>query len=149
MLPISRNSRPCEGCLDHGDQCIVVKGKKVCTSCKRRKRKCSIKGVVNRLIATGQLGSVEESMSLEITSKEDIIALGLDRGSEVVLLQLLSFQQRMDERLGELEERLRRMEKGKAREEEDIGGSVDEDSGDGGDIGSSDGEMHDEWMAEG
>ena len=85
--PPIKVSRPCEGRLGHGCKCIVVKGKKVCTPCKRRERKRSIKGVVNRLIATGQLGSVEESMSLKIASKGDVIALGLDRGSEIVLLQ--------------------------------------------------------------
>lgn len=115
-------------------------------SCKRRKKKCSIKGVVNRMVATGQLASVEESMSLKITSKEDVIALGLDRGSEIVLMQLLTFQQRMDERMGWIEERLRRIEKGKAREEEDNGGSADDHGGDGGNVGNSDSEMFDDWM---
>ena len=36
----------------------------------------------------GELTTVEESTNLKMSSREDIIGLGLERGSELVLLQL-------------------------------------------------------------
>lgn len=80
---------------------------KVCTNCKKKKKACSIKGVVGRLIAAGELATVGEAMNLKIRSREDIVALGLDRGSELVLIQLHSFQQEFSERLRMIEDLLR------------------------------------------
>ena len=74
--------------------------------CKRKKRQCSVKGLVSQLVATGELTSVEESLNFKISSKEDVVGLGLERGSELILLQLLSFQQHVDERLESIENRL-------------------------------------------
>jgi hypothetical protein len=109
----------------------------ICTTCKLKKKKCSIKGVVSRLVATGELGSVEESMNLKISSKEDVIALGLERGAEVILLQLCSLQHVVEERLGAIEARLRAMEKGKGRARDDD----DDDKG----SGNGDDEMYEDW----
>ena len=119
---------PCEGCLKAGATCMVPKSgrEKICTTCKRKKKKCSIKGVVNRLVATGELGSIEESTNFKISKKEDIIELGLERGSELILLQLFSLQQRLDDKLASIEKRLGAMEKGKAR----AGDQVDDDGSD-------------------
>ena len=77
------------------------------------------------LVASRKLGSVEELMNLKITSKRDVMGLGLERGLEIVLLQLLAFQQSVDERLMTIEGQLQRIEKGKAR-------AVDEDFDEGG-----------------
>ena len=80
---------------------------------------------MGRLVATGKLASVGEAMNFKVDTKEDIVALGLDRGTELVLLQLLTMQQGLDERLVEIESRLSAIEKGKKREE--IGDSSDGD----------------------
>ena len=105
----------------------------ICTTCKRKKKKCSIKGVVGRLVATGELASVEESMNLTISCKEDIIGLGLERGTELILLQLFALQQFMDEEFARIKARLRAIEKGKGR----VGGRHDD---------VSDGEnMYEDW----
>lgn len=103
-----------------GTICMVLKAGRgwICTTCKRKKKRCSIKGVVSKLIATGELGAIEESMNFNISSKEDVIGLGLERGSELILLQLFSFQQKMDRKLVSIEKRLRALEKGKARAED-------------------------------
>ena len=75
----------------------------ICVSCKKKK-KCTVKGVVNMLVASRKLGLVEELTNLKITSKRDVMGLGLERGLEIILLQLLAFQQSMDERLMTIEE---------------------------------------------
>jgi len=98
----------------------------ICTACKHKKKKCSIKGVVNRLVANGELGSIEETWNLKISSKEDIIALGLDRGSELVMLQLFALRQDVDERLTAIEARLRTIEEWSGREDADEVGSDDQ-----------------------
>jgi len=88
--------------------CEVKKGSKdrVCLSCKRKKRGCSIKGLVGRLVATGELTTADEAINFNISSREDIMELGLERGSELVLLQLFSFQQRVEARLEAIEQRV-------------------------------------------
>lgn len=88
--------------------CLVPRSsrEKICTRCKDKKKGCSVKGVVSRLIATGELATVKESMAFKISSKEDVVKLGLERGSELVLLQLLSFQQEVEKRLGAIERAL-------------------------------------------
>jgi hypothetical protein len=62
-------------------------------------------------------------MQFNASSKEDIMELGLKRGSELFSLQLLSFQQKVDARLAAIEHRL------------DMMGRGDEDNGDGGNGG--------------
>jgi len=62
------------------------------------------------LVAAGELTTVEESTNLKILSREDIIGLGLERGSELVLLQLFAFQQEMEARLCAIEQQLGLME---------------------------------------
>ena len=68
-------------------------------------------------------------MNFEISSKEDVIELGLERGSELILLQLFSLQQRMDEKLASIERRLQAMEKGV--EDQDDNNEDDSDEGGG------------------
>ena len=58
------------------------------------------------MVATGGLTTVDESIDFNVSSREDIIGLGLERGSELVLLQLFSFQQEMEVRLRAIEKRL-------------------------------------------
>ena len=65
-----------------------------------------MKGQVSRLIATGGLATVDESVNFKISSREDIVGLGLERGAELTLLQLFSFQQEMEARLRTIEQRL-------------------------------------------
>lgn len=65
-----------------------------------------MRGLVGRLLATGQLTTVDESINFNASSREDIARLGLERGSELVLLQLFSFQQEMEVRLRAIEQRL-------------------------------------------
>ena len=93
-------------------RCEFEKGSRgrVCLGCKRKKRSCSIKGLVGGLVAAGELTTVEESTNLKILSREDIIGLGLERGSELVLLQLFAFQQEMEARLCAIEQQLGLME---------------------------------------
>lgn len=69
---------------------------------------------MSKLISTGRLTTVEESRSFTVSSREDVVRLGLERGSELVLLQLLSFQQKMEERLGAIERQLGLTEDGGA-----------------------------------
>ena len=102
-----------------------------CVECKMKKKKCSVKGIVKRLVASGKLGVANESANLEISNKEDIIALGLERGAEVILLQLISFQQEMNERLEMIKVRLDVMERGMEGNSSDDMGS--EGLGSGGD----------------
>jgi hypothetical protein len=100
---------------------MVQKGSRdtVCVGCKRKKKACSIKGLVSRLVAAGELATVDESRSLDISNKEDVMRLGLERGSELVLLQLLSLQQDMCGRLKAIETQLRLMQKGGADDEDE------------------------------
>lgn len=67
---------------------------------------------MGQLIATGGLTTVDESINFKVSSREDVVGLGLERGTELVLLQLLSFQQDMEARLGAIERQLRLMENG-------------------------------------
>ena len=103
-----------------------------CIRCKDKKKKCSVKGIVNKLVASGKLGTPGESTSLKISSKEDVIALGLGTAGELIMLQLVSFRQEMNERLGAIEARLDTMEArwGAKGEGEDSDGSSDPGSGD-------------------
>ena len=95
---------------------MVQKGSRdtVCVGCKRKKKACSIKGLVSRLVSTGELATVNESRGLDISNKEDVMRLGPERGSELVLLQLLSLQQDMCGRLKAIKTQLRFMQKGGA-----------------------------------
>lgn len=104
----------------------------ICISCKQKKRKCSVRGLVNKLVAAGELGTIEDSMNLNISSREDVIGLGLERGMEVILLQILSLQQSVDERLMAIEGKLRTLEKGKGRAREEADDDDDENEGNSG-----------------
>lgn len=79
------------------------------------------------MIATGGLGSVKESSTLKISDDEDVMALGLDRGSELVMLQLLAVERGVDERLRAIEGRLQSLE-------ERVRGGVEDDD-----------EMYEDW----
>lgn len=48
------------------------------------------KGLGNRLVMVGELGTTEESTNLNIYSEEDIVGSGLERGDQPTVLQLLS-----------------------------------------------------------
>ena len=83
------------------------------------------------MVAAGELGTVDEWMTLDIASKEDVVGLGLERGNQLTMLQLFSFQQTMEKRLTRIERQLRMLVKGKGRAAyEDGEGEVDEDSED-------------------
>ena len=89
-----------------------------------------MKGVVNRLVATRKVGTAEET-GINILDREGVKAAGLGRGTEMIMSQIISLQEEVRERLGAIEVRLKKMEKGKGREgdadEEDTQRS-DEDS---------------------
>jgi hypothetical protein len=87
---------------------------KTCVSCKKKKKKCLMKGLVSRLVATGRLGTAEES---EILDKSDVMALGLGRGPEMIMLQVVSFQQEVRDRLDTIEARLKVIETGGGHED--------------------------------
>lgn len=93
-------------CRSLGGVCEVEKGSRdrVCLTCKRRKRRCSNKGLVNRLVATGGLTTVDEAINFNASSREEIAGLGLERGFELVLLQLFAFQEEMEVRLRAIEQ---------------------------------------------
>ena len=84
------------------------------------------------MVAAGELASVEELRSIEITSKEDVLRLGLERGSEFVMLQLLALQQDLGERLAGIEGRLQEIEGGYAEgvEEGEVGVGQDDEGDD-------------------
>jgi len=111
-----RVSEPCSGCSKAGTACIVPRSSRntICLACKQKKTKCSVKGVINRLVATGELGSIQEAMNLNISSKEDVMRLGLERGAELVMIQLLSLERNVNDRLEAIEAELRRLKGGKA-----------------------------------
>lgn len=115
--------------MNSGSRCQVPKSTRhtTCISCREKKKKCSVKGIVNKLVARGKLGTPDESANLKISSKEDVVALGLGMGAERILIQLVSFQQEMNERLGAIEARLDAMET-----REGVEGSGDGDGGSGG-----------------
>lgn len=62
------------------------------------------------MIATGKLTTTVESKDLKISTSDDVTALGLGRGAELILLQLVSFQREMNDRLDSIEARLDAME---------------------------------------
>ena len=105
-------SSPCNLCLRTGTRCQVVNSVRqtTCLNCKKKK-KCSIKGVVN-LVATGKIGTAEETGSIKILDQEGVKAAGLGRGTEMIMSQIISFQEEVMERLGAIEVRLKKMEKG-------------------------------------
>ena len=94
------------------------------------------------MVASGKLGVANESANLEISNKEDIIALGLERGTEAILLQLILFQQEMNKRLEMIKMRLDVMERGMEGNSSDDMGSEGLDSG--GDGGEGDPNEDDE-----
>ena len=87
---------------------------------------------------TCELGPIKELMSFNIFSKEDVIGLGLERGTELVLIQLLSLEQNMTKRLDTIEMHLCGLEKGKGR------AGVEEDDYEGKSNGGS--EMFGDWL---
>jgi len=149
---------PCTLCLKTGIRCQVPKSTryKTCISCKKKKKKCSMKGVVNRLVATGKLGTAEESGNIEILDEGGIAVLGLGRAAELIMSQLVSFQQEVRERLGAIEARLRALEKGGGDEDDkgedddnegDNGNEEDDDDDEDGDGGYGEGDdtMYEGW----
>ena len=73
---------------------------------------------------TGGLASVEEVLNLTISCKEDIIGLGLERGTELILLQLFALQQLMERSLQQSRHNCTLWRKGRVG----WGGRNDEDS---------------------
>lgn len=102
---------------------------------------------MNKLVASGKLGTPGEFTSLEISSKEDVVALGLGTAGELIMLQLVSFQQQMNSRLGAIEARLDTMETRGGAEGE--GKDSDESSVGSGDTDSNDDECYSENGGEG
>lgn len=98
----------CSNCSNSGTVCLVPRSSraKSCIRCITKKRACSVKGIVKQLIRDGKLSVPEESMNLKISTKEDIMKLGLERGLELVFLQLFSFEQQVGERLEAIERAL-------------------------------------------
>ena len=68
-----------------------------CLSCKKKKKKCLMKGVVNRLVATGKIGTAEETGSINILDQEGIKVAGLGRGTEMIMSQIILFQEEVRE----------------------------------------------------
>ena len=73
-------------------------------------------GVVNWLVATGKIGTAEETGSINILDQEGVKVAGFGRGTEMIMSQIISFQEEVRERLGAIEGHLKKMEKGKGRE---------------------------------
>ena len=58
-------------------------------------------------------------MNVDITSKEDVRALGLERGAELIMLQLIALRESVDEKLADIYSRLRKMEGGASGDDEE------------------------------
>ena len=54
-------------------------------------------GVVNRLVATGKIGTAEETGSINILDQEGGKVAGLGRGTEMIMSQIISFQEEVRE----------------------------------------------------
>lgn len=86
---------------------------------------CSIQGVT---YTAGELGSLEESRNLMLSCGEDIVALTLNKGTEAVLIQLLSLEQKLNQTLAKMEARIQEVERcvrllmnGNGAEDGDVG----------------------------
>lgn len=81
------------GSLTHNCRCLVPKSTHftTCGGCKDKKKKCSVKGIVNKLVMSRKLDSSDECKNQEVSSKENVVALGLGMSAERILIQLILF----------------------------------------------------------
>ena len=57
---------------------------------------------MNRLVVMGKIRMAEETRSINILDQESLKAAGLGRGTEMIMSQVISFQEEVRERLGRL-----------------------------------------------
>lgn len=122
LTPFSPSFRACDHCAQTGDLCLVLRSGRysACIKCHSRKRQCNIINTVKRMVASGQLGSLEDAYT-DVSTVRDVQALGLDRAGEHVLSQVVSLKQSVlsvlldiDKRLKSVEQLLRRTGGGNA-----------------------------------
>jgi hypothetical protein len=121
---LSSDFRPCDSCVQKKAVCLILRSGRssACIECQVGKSKCNVRGTVKRMIASGELGG-PQNVDIEISTVEDIRALGLDRSGELVLSHVVSLRRdvrdlrlQMDEALKSIELRLGKMEAQPSRE---------------------------------